>query len=87
MSEKEKMKIMCIPVKYLSSPPVEQTNCIIENCPDCNEEMWVSEKKRNMRKQHGNRCALKCGICHVKDAMVEGYSAEDIISIDINELH
>jgi hypothetical protein len=49
VNDHEETLIICIPLSYSKAPPKDQINCVIEKCPKCKKEMWVSEKKRNIR--------------------------------------
>lgn len=78
---KQEMIIGCIPVSAQPTPPRDQKNCVIEPCPQCNTDMWVSEKKRALR---SDKIPCVCMICAAK-AMVE--HGVDFDMLDLNKRH
>ncbi len=52
----------CIPVKHLPKSPPDQSTCVIEECPECSQEIWVSEKKLHLRESFDN-AFIYCFIC------------------------
>lgn len=45
--------IGCARLSDLPTPPLEQQNPRPEDCPKCGEPMWMSDKKRQLRADHG----------------------------------
>lgn len=84
-NDESKSLIACIPVKLHPTHPKDQTSCTQEKCPHCHEMMWVSEKKRKLRK----RLSIKayCAICITK--MIDPKNDLEIIDLqskNVNEI-
>ncbi|HWW39858.1 hypothetical protein [Pedobacter sp.] len=80
----ETLLIGCIPVDAQPTHPDDQEDCIIEKCPLCKKDMWVSKKKRRLR---DNTILLKkvqiyCLLCLAKEAIEQGV-LDDLEMIDI----
>jgi hypothetical protein len=74
--------IACIPLSYEPTPPKEQTGLEIHQCPMCNADMWVSEKKRALKeKQIGSK--MLCGQCCFIDMIAKGIDPKDAKIVDI----
>lgn len=65
----------CIPVEYHPERPTDQSFCIVEKCPHCHHDMWVSERKRAMRETMPS-FKIYCFICLVIAAKVAGIEPE-----------
>lgn len=76
--------IGCIPVKAHPTHPTDQSPCIIKACPGCKERMWVSEKKRAMKKRNPTKVKIYCFLCLVKASNEQGYEPE---IFDINKMN
>ena len=70
------MYVGCIPVYACPEPPNDQSPCIKQDCPHCNREMWVSEKKRNIKKCNPKKVKIYCLECLAVGAMNQGYEPE-----------
>lgn len=58
----EEIIIGCLP-GFLDAPgPDEQENPQKEKCPECSEDMWISEGKRKFHKEHPG-LRVMCLIC------------------------
>jgi hypothetical protein len=76
------MYVICVPLKDMKTPPKDQKGCLVEKCPMCECNMWVSEKKRAIRKKNKN-IKLFCAYCVMKDAQKNGYDIANAEVIDI----
>lgn len=83
---KNKLYVGCIPLNKKPTPPTDQSPCIVEDCKECGEPMWVSEKKRKIRETTPN-AEIVCFVCLAKAAIKQGYTTEDIELADINKLN
>ncbi len=70
--------IGCVPVHVSPNHPTDQTPCIQEDCPHCKRPMWVSEKKRAMRKKIPT-AKIYCLECLTLSALDEGLEPELIV--------
>ncbi len=63
--------IFCAPLSLCPNPPDDQQDCVVEKCPQCDVDMWVSIKKRKIRDnakiKKKNDVKVWCGICVVKE--------------------
>jgi hypothetical protein len=75
--------IGCLPVSLQSYAPTDQSPCIIEKCSLCNEDMWVSERKRKLRDTQDN-VKIYCVVCIINEANRQGLEAE---VIQLNEMN
>lgn len=76
--------IGCIPIKACTTHPTDQSPCIIKTCGLCKEQMWVSQKKRLMKKRNPTKVRIYCLLCLHKEAVAQGYEAE---IMDINAIN
>lgn len=74
----------CIPVSHMANAPIDQSPCVIEKCIMCDQDMWVSEKKRNMRKHQNIK--IFCFICIVQQQIKNGIHPNDIDLVNINNI-
>ncbi len=67
----ETLLIGCIPLHAQAEHPKDQQECIVEKCPLCDKDMWVSKKKRNFRDKAINVRNVKtyCLLCVAKEAI------------------
>lgn len=79
----DQMIIACPPLSHFKEPPKEQKDCVVEECPACNEKMWVSIKKRNLRKKDKN-VDIYCIFCIVTNCKDQEFEPE---IIDLNKLN
>jgi hypothetical protein len=68
--------IGCIPVEACPSHPPDQIDCIIEKCPECKDDMWVSKKKRLKRESMPKLVKVYCLKCLVLSAKKQGFDVE-----------
>ena len=90
ISNAHEVVIICMPVWYSPKPSPEQSNCLVEQCPECNIDMWVSERKRAIRdkaKVDGSyNVKVLCGMCAVKHKILsERDGATTITDVDISK--
>lgn len=79
--------IPAVPLKIMKKPPSDQPGCIEENCIKCNQPIWVSEQKRNLRKQFESKnenYLLACWEC-IKKLMGEEKNNE-LVFVNMNSL-
>lgn len=81
------MYVTCIPVKMHKTAPPDQKNCHIEKCGNCNQDMWVSEKKDAMRNNKPDVVKLYCTMCIVRQALKQGFMQEEIEIVDILKMN
>lgn len=67
--------IGCIPTRFHPKHPHDQSPCIIEKCPICDHDMWVSEKKRAYRDSRPN-VSVYCLKCIAEQAHSVGIEVE-----------
>jgi len=63
--------VFCPPLSLYKEQPEDQSKCRLEDCPHCNEKMWLSEKKeyilnKNKLKEDPLEEVLACYICFEK---------------------
>lgn len=75
--------IGCIPFWAKCTPPSDQEDPQIENCPDCKKPMWVSRKKRHLR--NTNNYATVCMPCALVMASLRGIDKNEIGLFDLAE--
>lgn len=90
ISNAAEVVIICIPLWYMAEPPLEQSDCLVEQCPECTTDMWVSERKRAIRdkaKIEGNHnVKVLCGVCGLKHKICsEREGATTITAVDISK--
>ena len=78
--------IGCIPVSACPDHPEDQTNCIKRLCKLCHQPMWVSEKKRALKKADPSKYKIYCLLCIFKTALSQGYDSTNLEVIDIGKL-
>lgn len=74
----------CIPVSACRHHPEDQVDCIIEECPGCHRDMWVSKKKRLRRESMPKVVRVYCLLCLARASIKQGL---DIEMYDINQEH
>jgi hypothetical protein len=75
--------IGCVSVEDSPIPDPEQKNCVVENCLACKQEIWVSEKKRELRKEHPKlvTMCMRCGVLTMKILQEEGVVSETLVNL------
>lgn len=58
-----RIAILCMGITYMSQPCPDQKNVELGPCEKCTQMMWISEKKRDLRKLSGERIILLCHEC------------------------
>jgi hypothetical protein len=61
--------VMCPPLAQYPKPPSDHSASTLTDCPDCNQKMWLSEKKKAMIKfaeSFGKEIWMQCYPCSVK---------------------
>ena len=76
------MYIGCIPVHMHPRHPEDQSPCIVMPCNHCHKDMWVSEKKREMLKEHPETYKMYCFVCLAEAAHDAGLTLD---MCDINK--
>lgn len=76
--------IGCVPLSAFKTAPDDQPGCILEKCPLCKLDMWVSTLKRKARKNPNSK--LYCWICIVKDQIRQGIKPGDCDFIYLNKV-
>jgi len=66
----------CIPVRSLPHAPEDTSPCIQMICLGCTRPMWVSEKKREMKKKKPSKVQIYCYDCLVKWSYEQGFEPE-----------
>lgn len=74
------MPIACVPYAATSVAPDDQSPCIIEKCQSCNQDIWVSEKKRNHRDTHPN-VEIYCFPCLIISATIQGLPKPELVDV------
>jgi len=65
--------IFCLPLSEYPVQPDNISKAELVPCPDCNEMMWVTEKKKAFKELHescGREVIFCCGYC-LKDRLIE----------------
>lgn len=76
---KKRVPVLCVPLSYKATEPEDQSPPFTkEPCPFCNDLMWVSKKKRELRVNQPKQYLLACGYCLVGIFKMQGYKQEDI---------
>jgi hypothetical protein len=68
--------IGCIPKRAQPTHPTDQSPCIIRDCPECQEPMWVSQKKRKLEEDNLDSMRVVCLTCLVVEAFYQGLEPE-----------
>jgi len=68
--------IGCIPVCVHPEHPNDQSPCTIISCPNCDREIWFSEKKEKIRDANPDKVRVYCLECLAIAAMYMGYEPE-----------
>lgn len=76
----------CVPVAAHPTHPPDQYKCIQKNCLSCDEKMWISKKKRAMKKLNPTKVKIYCFFCIVVAMKIQGYSVDDVELADIGAL-
>lgn len=71
----KKMYIGCMPVWAHPARLTDQSHCEIWECPGCNKNMWVSEKKRAYQATHKD-VEIYCLHCLAHAAYLQGFTPE-----------
>ena len=45
---KDLVVVMCPPLADYQEAPKDQSHCELTDCPECNQKMWLSEKKKGL---------------------------------------
>ena len=78
--------IGCIPLEAQETPPKDQSACVIEKCPICKKNIWVSEKKRQYRDIKLN-VKIYCLVCIVVEQIRQGISPDQVEIVNIGKLN
>jgi hypothetical protein len=63
--------ILGMPVSCYPVAPEDQPGCIIESCPKCYQDIWISKKKRELRETlitQGMHYEVWCWDCLEEDS-------------------
>ena len=74
------MLVWCIPLSEFKNPPPSQVGCEKEACPGCNNEMWASKRKRELRKKD---MQLVCWFCLINILNILKIDPRNVSLIDI----
>jgi len=82
----ETLLIGCIPLHAQAKHPKDQEDCIIEKCPLCDEDIWVSKKKRGLRDNAilHKKVKIYCLLCLAKEAIKQDI-VDDVELFDISK--
>lgn len=84
MNEIEICFIFCPPLSKYPEQPKDMSLCKLEKCPDCNNEMWVSVKKKEIIKNVKDReIILLCYDCFIKFAKKNPHLFSEHMRINI----
>lgn len=75
--------LLCIPLSYMVTPPKDQGDPQVGHCEKCNCEIWVSLKKRTLKKNTPNIFEVLCGYCVKNDAK----DGDTFIQVDITNFN
>lgn len=76
--------IMCPPVNMFPVPPPEQPNCEKTTCSDCNQLIWISEKKRNIRDSRSKEASyIVCYVCLKRKALTDAEFFDNYIKVNL----
>jgi hypothetical protein len=64
--------IGCIPQYASKEAPLDQSRCILGDCPHCQRPMWISEKKRLLQKSIGKKAVIYCLECLAMASVAQG---------------
>jgi hypothetical protein len=73
--------IVCPPLSEYQEQPVDQSVSTLENCPQCEQKMWVSVKKKlaaKEAKKNNHELWMMCYTCMMK-AVEEDKYVRDIL--------
>lgn len=85
MSDKGDVVIGCIPLHARATPPPEQVGCVLQPCPHCHCQMWVSQNKREIMKSNSPlKPILMCFNCIVE---VYPEDCQEAVQMDISEIN
>lgn len=78
--------IGCLPKADYPIEPPNQPGCLLENCPACKREMWVSEKKRQLRIEYPKLIAMcmRCAVVAMK--MLEDDDGDEAVHVDLSKI-
>jgi hypothetical protein len=78
------INIVCIPERLAASPPFGEEDCLIEKCPECHQDMWVSKLKREKREnnKHVKFYCLEC----IVSATQSGFSTKDFEGMHLSKM-
>ena len=80
IKEKHIVLIAGIPTEDCPDHPDDQVDCIIQKCPKCRCDMWVSKNKRDLRERTPKKlCKFMCWPCALKFI----YKEKEISEIEI----
>lgn len=78
--------IMCPPYPEFQEPPEDQSQSELFNCPNCNSQMWLSERKKGalmFSSCINKKIILGCYDC-IKILLEESVlSADEIVKVDL----
>ena len=86
MKKPDYFYIACMPTMIMATPPEEQQDCIKEKCQDCLKEIWVSVKKREMRRKTPQSKTI-CLFCAAKLSNEHKHNGDDVEVIDLHQPH
>ena len=79
--------IGCIPLWVSPRPPKEQKQCVLQDCPVCRAQMWVSESKRDIMKSGSPlNPKLMCFNCIAKKYPTIDSDTGKVEHLDISEV-
>ena len=62
--------IICFPVRILKQTFKDQSPSTIEKCPLCLQEMWITQKKMELRATNPEKIKAYCIVC-IRQGMFE----------------
>lgn len=77
--------IGCISTKDSKTSPEGQVNCTIEKCEGCSNPIWVSEKKRMIRKEKPELVTLCMNCAVVVMGVLEEMGGTKINIVDVSK--
>jgi len=81
---KKYLYIGCIPLWSQKHHPTDRSPCIIKKCPSCKKEIWVSEKKRDMKTNNPTKVKIVCLTCIAQNAIDNGLEMD---LVDLNSFN
>lgn len=87
MSSNAKVAIIgCIPVSMAPTPPADQEDCQKQGCEVCSTAVWVSVKKRTLKKLNPDYIIMCMHCCVIAaDVMKDGNGTVEVRNIGSND--